>query len=123
MTRTARREGFTIVEVLIAIIMLSIGILALASTTGGITRMMSNGQRKTRSYTVATSLVDSLRNQAKQSCAGMVGGTSSNPVGITKTWTVSNSGSTNTPHDIRVVTAYRVGTRTLGDTLLATVYC
>jgi Tfp pilus assembly protein PilV len=120
---TGRREGFTIVEVLIAMVMMTIGILAMAQTTGGITRMMSNGQRKTRSFAVATSLMDSLRNQAKQSCAGMVGGTGSNPVGITKTWTVSSSGSTNTSHTIRVITAYRVGTRAQGDTLYATIYC
>lgn len=119
----AGREGFTIVEVLIAMIMLTMGILAMASTTGGITRMMSNGQRKTRSFAVATSVVETLRNQAKLSCAGMVGGTGSYPVGITSTWTVSSSGSTNTSHTIRVINAYRVGPKALGDTLYATIYC
>ncbi len=46
------RRGFTIVEILVAVIVLSIGVLALAGTLGTITRMMSNGQQKTRAATV-----------------------------------------------------------------------
>ena len=118
-----RRSGFTIVEVLIAVIMLTIGILALASSVGGITRMMSGGQRKTRSYALVSSTMDSLRNEAKRSCGGMVAGTGTGTGGFTRAWTVSNSGTTNTNHVIRVITAYQVGTRTAGDTLYSTIYC
>ena len=117
------RRGFTIVEVLIAIVMLTLGILALASSVGGITRMMSNGQRKTRSYATATSVMDSLRNQAKRSCSNLVAGTATYPGNIAEAWTVTNSGTANSTHVITLITTYRVGTRTLGDTLISSIYC
>jgi|KBSSwiStaDraftv2_1062776.scaffolds.fasta_scaffold49225_3 Tfp pilus assembly protein PilV len=118
-----RRSGFTIVEVLIAVIMLTIGILALASSVGGITRMMSGGQRKTRSYALVSSTMDSLRNEAKRNCGGMVDGTRTETGGFTRAWRVGNSGTTSTNHVIRVITAYQVGVRTQGDTLFSTIYC
>lgn len=120
----AGRRGFTIVEVLIAIIMLSIGVLALASSAGGITRMMSNGQRKTRSYAMATSLVDSLRRVALTNCAGLPANGSGTNSGITISWSFPNGvGSTNTTKQLKVVTSYRVGPFTKGDTLVANLYC
>lgn len=120
---TSRREGFTIVEVLIAVIMLTIGILGLASTTGGITRMMSNGQRKTRSYAKAASIMDSLRNEAKRSCGSLANGSGTSAPDITVSWRISNAGSTNATHVIEIRTSYMVGGRAKGDTLIATVRC
>ena len=116
------REGFTIVEVLIAIVMLTLGILTLASTAGGITRMMSNGQRKTRAYALASSTMDSLRNKAVQACSGLANGTSTHGE-VSRAWTVSSPGSTQTLHTISVTTSYRVSGRTKGDTLYASIYC
>jgi len=119
-----RREGgFTIVEVLIAVIMLSIGVLALASSAGGITRMMSSGQRKTRSYAMASSVIDSLRRVAKNQCSSLPANGSGVRGGMTIAWTVSNAGSINQTHEIEVRMSYPVGPRTKGDTLVAVVYC
>jgi prepilin-type N-terminal cleavage/methylation domain-containing protein len=120
----AGRGGFTIVEVLIAIIMLSIGVLALASSAGGVTRMMSNGQRKTRSYAMAESAIENFRRWAKTNCGTLpASGSGSAPAGYSATWTVSNSGSTNAMHQVKVVTSYRVGPFLKGDTLVANLYC
>ena len=120
----AGRGGFTIVEVLIAIIMLSIGVLALASSAGGITRMVSNGQRKTRSYATASSVVDSLRRVAANplTCATLAAGSGS-LAGISATWTVGNAGATNTSHLVTVFMSYRVGPFLKGDTLITTLVC
>ena len=119
----AGRGGFTIVEVLIAIIMLSIGVLALASSAGGITRMMSNGQRKTRSYATASSVVDSLRTIAKANCAGLPASGSNTLADISTSWTVTNSGLTSRMHQVTVLMSYRVGPFVKGDTLVANLYC
>jgi prepilin-type N-terminal cleavage/methylation domain-containing protein len=119
----AGSRGFTIVEVLIAIIMLSIGVLALASSAGGITRMMSNAQRKTRSYAMASSVVDSLRRVAKTSCGSLPSNGSGSRAGISTTWEVTNTGSTNVTHQVRVLMSYRVGPYLKGDTLIANLYC
>ena len=40
----SKREGFTLVEVIIAIVVFGIGVLALASTSGVITRMVNRGE-------------------------------------------------------------------------------
>jgi type II secretory pathway pseudopilin PulG len=121
------RSGFTIVETLVAIIVLSFGVLALASSVGGITRMMSNGQRKTRATSIATSVLDSLRNKAYSSipkCTGLVNGSTTGTLlygdNYTTTWTVASTNS-GTSRQIVVRVAYRVGTRAAGDTLVATI--
>lgn len=119
------RSGFTIVEVLIAIIVLAIGVLALASSAGGTTRMMMSGQRKTRSVSVATSTLDSLRQKAYSAspkCSGLVGGSSSSSAYgtmISRAWTVTGTG---TDRNIVITTSYRLGPVLKGDTLVATIY-
>src|ERR1041384_3561180 len=60
-----RRGGYTIVEVLVSMMVLSFGILSLASTAGGITNMMYTGQRKTKSYAMAASGLAPVPNPAK----------------------------------------------------------
>jgi Tfp pilus assembly protein PilV len=120
----ARRGGYTIVETLVAIIVLSVGVLALASSVGGVTRMMSSGQRKTRASTIAVSILDSLRNKAYSNnpkCAGLVSGTGSGTLygnNYTTAWTVTGAG---TSRQITIRVGYRVATRLQGDTLVSTI--
>jgi len=119
------RRGFTIVETLVAVIILSIGVLALASTVGGITRMMSSGQQKTRAATVATSILDSLRNKAYSSipkCSGLINGSKTTGLYGSRyaaSWTINGAG---TSRDVRIEVSYRVGPRVQGDTLLSTIH-
>lgn len=119
------RKGFTIVETLVAVIILSIGVLALATTVGGITRMMSSGQQKTRAATVAASILDSLRNQAYSSipkCSGLSNGSKTTGLYGTRyasTWTITGAG---TSRAVSIQVSYRVGPRVLGDTLLSTIH-
>ena len=121
------RRGFTVVETLVAVIVLSIGILALTSTVGGITRMMSNGQQKTRAATVAASILESLRNQAYSSipkCSGLTSGSNTTSLYGTRyasTWTVTPSGA-GTSRNVEIRVTYRVGPRVLADTLLSTIH-
>ena len=92
------KGGFTIVEVLIAIIMLSIGVLALASSSGTITRMMYDGRTKTDISAVAQSVLDSLRTTAYgttyPACATLVDGSANTPPrpGMTADWFVAANG-------------------------------
>lgn len=41
----SKRTGFTLVEVIVAIVVFGIGVLALASTSGVVVRMMTGGER------------------------------------------------------------------------------
>jgi prepilin-type N-terminal cleavage/methylation domain-containing protein len=119
-----RRGGFTIVEVLVAVVISSIGIISLAGSAGGVTRMMYLGQRKTRSYTVAASALDSLRNRANSTSpkcsAALATGSGTNPGGFAKAWTITGSGSS---RQARVIVSYPSGRRTQADTLYATLLC
>lgn len=125
-----RRAGFTIVETLIAIIVLSVGVLALASSVGGITRMMSSGQRKTRASTIAASILDSLRNKAYSTipkCTGLVNGSGVANATLygnnyATDWTVTTPSVGGTSRQIIIRVSYRVGTRAQADTLVSTIH-
>lgn len=91
-TRRARpRRGFTIVELIVAIMVLSVGLLALASSAGYTTRQMSSASLQTIAAQVTQSRFDSL---ASVSCAalpasGTVSGKSTTR-GVTETWSVTD---------------------------------
>ena len=123
--KRSTRGGFTIVEVLIAIVMLSIGVLALASSSGSITRMMHFGRMKTDATAIAQSVLDSLRYRARATtpkCTSVVAGSQATPpkLGFTTSWTVTTSGDT---RRVAVAVAYRIGPRQKADTLTTSLIC
>jgi prepilin-type N-terminal cleavage/methylation domain-containing protein len=56
-----QEQGFTIVEVIIAIMVLTIGLLALVNSSALVTRMIAQGQRSAVAATDAARILDSLR--------------------------------------------------------------
>ena len=118
-------KGFTIVEVLIAVIMLTIGVLALASSSGGTTRMLSFGQKKTDASAIAQSVLDSLRYRAAATtpkCTALASGSqaTSPKLGFTTSWTVTTSGDL---RNIVVNVAYRVGPQLKGERVTSSFFC
>lgn len=61
------RLGFTLPEVLLAILVLGVGLLGLASTTALVTRMIGNGHRAAVAATFAAQRLERLRTGA---CSG-----------------------------------------------------
>lgn len=59
-----REAGFTIVEVLVAIMVLTIGLMAVAGTAALVTRMISRGQRSAMAAIFATQRLEQLRANA-----------------------------------------------------------
>jgi type IV pilus modification protein PilV len=57
------QRGFTIVEVLVAVLVLSVGLLALVGTAGMVTRMVGQGHRYTIASALASERVEMLRAQ------------------------------------------------------------
>jgi prepilin-type N-terminal cleavage/methylation domain-containing protein len=110
------RDGLTLVEVLIAIVVLGIGIAALASTSGMVTRMIGRGKVETRAAQAASSRMESLRLAAYGTTPRCTSPSfaSGGPVlsgAMTESWQVPPSGKR---RRIRVTVTYLTvrGTRT-----------
>jgi prepilin-type N-terminal cleavage/methylation domain-containing protein len=62
---TARnRSGFTIAEVLVAVVMLSVGVMALVGSSAMVTRMVGGGRISTNSGQTVTARIEWLRQIA-----------------------------------------------------------
>lgn len=79
------RAGFTLVELLVALMIFAVGMLGLAATAGSVTRMMGGAKRQTIAAQVAQSRIERLRATP---CTTLTSG-SETVRGITNTWTVS----------------------------------
>ncbi|HEV8400424.1 MAG TPA: prepilin-type N-terminal cleavage/methylation domain-containing protein [Gemmatimonadales bacterium] len=58
------QRGFTIVEIIIAIVVLTVGLLGLVSTAALVTRMIARGQRSSVAATFASQRMELLRPSA-----------------------------------------------------------
>ena len=82
--RRARR-GVTLIEVIIAIIVMSVGIMGLPGTAGYVATQMGGGNAQTLAAAMATKIADSL---ASRRCASLVDGTQTSR-GVKATWTIT----------------------------------
>ncbi len=78
------RAGFTLVELLVAMMMFAVGMLALASTAAGVTRMMGGATRQTLAANVAQSRLERIRSSK---CSTLTSGIDT-VRGVISTWTV-----------------------------------
>lgn len=77
-------RGFTIVEILVAIMVLSVGLMGLVTTAGLVTRMIGQGARYTEASALANERIEILRSQG---CPAAGGGTETRGA-FTITWRV-----------------------------------
>ena len=99
------RYGFTIIELLVAIVILTVGLLALAGTAGLVASHVGDGGRLTSAAQAARSIIDSL---ATRDCATIASGTSTR--GVSVSWTASRDSSAVTI-DVAVGSRLRHGSR------------
>lgn len=107
---TRRDAGFSLIEVLVAIVILSIGLLALAQSSGSVTNMIGRSQQDSEAAATAQARIDNLRQTAASTspkCTSLASGSATGPAtGTTTAWTVSGSGDSRT---VVVVVTYRIG--------------
>ena len=84
--RAPRERGFTLVELMVTIIILTIGLLAMAGTTAIVTKNIGGGAQMALAASTAQARFERLRGQA---CNALVDGYNTNR-GITEKWTVTN---------------------------------
>ena len=81
----ARERGFTLVELMVTIIILTIGLLAMASTAAVVTRHIGGGAQMALAASTAQARFERLRGEA---CETITDG-SAESRGITETWAVT----------------------------------
>jgi len=112
------RNGFTIVEVLVAVLVLSIGLLGLAASAATVTRMISQGQRYSEASAMASERFEILRSR---SCAAMSDSSETRgPYSLQ--WTVQNVAN-GRARRVMLVVVSPTGSATRADTFVTTVYC
>jgi len=122
---TNNTRGFTIVEIIIAIVVLTVGLLGLVSTAALVTRMIARGQRSAVASTFASQRMEVLR-PAACIAAQRTNGTDTLKRGSAwvaiNTWTWTAEGGEY--YRARIVTTYKtVKNRVRTDTLEVGVPC
>ncbi|MEX0691142.1 MAG: prepilin-type N-terminal cleavage/methylation domain-containing protein [Gemmatimonadales bacterium] len=114
---TRNRNGFTVVEVIIAIVILSVGIISLAGTAALVTRMVAQGQRYTEAAQLANRRFEILRSM---DCATLEAGSATGGQ-FTETWTITTVGTNG--RTLSVVVQSPTGTGVRADTFSTTRFC
>ena len=111
--RRGARPGFTIVEVLVAVIILSVGVLALASTAALTGRQIGEGGARSRAASLALSRFEVVAARAAAGCDAIVpvGGSvprDSTLRGIRERWTITRPVNNGTVVVVDTITLPRV---------------
>jgi prepilin-type N-terminal cleavage/methylation domain-containing protein len=108
MKPNTKRNGFTIIEVIIAIIVLTIGILGMVTTGALITRMIARGQRTAEASAFAARRLERMRVAACVT-AQRVNGSDTLYRGSTwsafNTWTFTDLGNLN--YRLKIMSTYK----------------
>jgi prepilin-type N-terminal cleavage/methylation domain-containing protein len=118
-------SGFTLVEVMVAIVVMTIGLIALAGSSAMVTRMIGRGKVETLVAQAASQRLELLRTAAystspRCTSAGFANGGPVDVNGRTESWTVANVGRV---RNVQVTITYRTarGPRTV--TLQTRIEC
>ncbi len=83
--RSPSRDGFTLLEVLVALVVLATGILGLSANAALVSRLVGDGSRLTIAATVATARFEQIRGG---SCSSATSGAATTR-GIDERWSVA----------------------------------
>jgi len=111
-----RTRGFTLVELVVAVLVLSVGVLALSGTAAAVTRMMGWGQRFGASAVAAQARLEALRAGG---CAALGGGLDSTGHYRLR-WSVTAAGSLRT---VALTVEYPDGRGLRSDLFEAVAWC
>jgi prepilin-type N-terminal cleavage/methylation domain-containing protein len=119
-------RGFTIIEIMLAVIVLSVGVMALVGSSALATRMVGRGARTSQVTQVAMARAELLRAYAAQTSPGCTNANvktdsaTTNLIG--EKWQLLGSAGDAT-RDVRMMFSYRVPRGTRTDTMMITLYC
>ncbi|MDQ6717231.1 MAG: prepilin-type N-terminal cleavage/methylation domain-containing protein [Gemmatimonadota bacterium] len=111
-----RRTGFTLIELVFAVFVFSVGALGLAATSAVILRSLSVSSARERASRLASNRIETMRSFA---CGAARSGSEIRG-GMTSVWTVSRSAS---GLDAVVSVSYVAGGSTRRETIASTIPC
>ena len=118
-------RGFTIIEIIIAIIVLTVGLLGLVTTGALVTRMIARGQRSASAAAFASRRLERLRNAAcidAQRSAGSDTLYRGSTWVAFNNWTFTDAGNRN--FRLKIVTTYKTQqNRVRSDSSETTIPC
>ena len=119
--RTLR--GFTLIEVMIAVVLLTVGVMALASGSALTSRMIGRGRTDTMVADVVTSRADQLRRIAASTnppCTALGAGNATTN-GLAESWSVTAVNAFS--REMRLIVGYRSPRGVRADTTTLTIFC
>jgi Tfp pilus assembly protein PilV len=125
MKTVENKQGFTIIEIIIAIIVLTVGVLGLVSTAALVTRMIARGQRSAAASAFAARRLERMHVAACIAAQRVNGADTlyrgSNWVSI-NTWTFTDLGNLN--YRLKIVSLYKTQQdKTRSDSTETTISC
>jgi type IV pilus assembly protein PilV len=116
--------GFTLVEVLMAVVLLAVGVMALVGSSAMASRMIGRGRHSTFASQVAIARIERLRQYAGSTaspCTHAQFKTDSITAGgVTEKWTVATAGLSRL---VRLTVSYPTARGTATDTIHTTILC
>lgn len=116
-------SGFTIIEILVAVLVLGVGLIALTGSSAAVTRMLGASRRTSFAAQAAERRLEQLRLTARSSasgCLSLASGMQVYPQGMTERWEVVAGPGTVL---VRVVTSWPVGRGASTDTVATAIAC
>lgn len=116
-------SGFTLAEVMIAVVILSVGLLAIAASSGSVYRMLGYGKLSTEVAHIASTRLEYLRREANSTtprCLALTSGIDTALTNVVERWTVSGTGLRRT---VTVVITTPAGHGPANDTIFALLDC
>ena len=112
-------RGFTVVEVIVALTLFSVGIIALTAASSMVTRMLGEGQQYSEASAVANRRFELLRSQ---DCATLGAG-SATEGHFTVTWSADSVGSRTPGRRVAVTISFPTATGTRSANFSSLISC
>jgi prepilin-type N-terminal cleavage/methylation domain-containing protein len=120
------QRGFTLIEVMLSVVLLTVGVMALVSSSAMTARMIGRGRSSTMIGQRSATRFDYLRQLAASTsppCTSpnFVGGDSTR-YGVREIWTITQPTSPNT-RLVKLILRYKAAGRTVADTVQTFILC
>ncbi len=114
--------GFSVLEILVAIVVVTVGLLALAGSSASVTRMLGTARQTTRAAALAERRLEDLRRRARSTdppCASLAPGSAVSDR-MTERWeVVAGTGAAL----LRVIVSWQTARGGAVDTLVTAIQC